>query len=120
MLDNPAANKTAAAMMILRIVAEKMAAESAEKPRIHAPFRELYPPPPPLNNLKAANGGKNAIDDLFIFHGFHKNILWFIDKKTPSFILTHFFRKKSIPAKAADAERKKMGQEGFEPPTKGL
>ena len=50
-------------MMILRIAAEEKAAESAEKPRIHAPFRELYPPPP-LNNLKAANGGKNAIDDL--------------------------------------------------------
>ena len=63
MLDNPAANKTAAAMMIFWIVAAKTAAESAEKPRIHAPFRELYPPPP-LNNLKAANGGKNAIDGL--------------------------------------------------------
>ena len=105
--------------MILRIVAEKMAAESAEKPRIHAPFRELYPPPPPpLNNLKAANGGKNAIDDLFIFHGFHKNILWFIDKKTPSFILTHFFRKKAFPQRRRTPKEKKWVRRDSNPQPK--
>ena len=67
--------------MIFWIVAEKTAAESAEKPRIHAPFRypppqkELNPPPPPLNNLKAANGGKNAIDDL-VGYRFHFCLLY--------------------------------------------
>ena len=91
--------------MILRIVAEKRR-RKVQKNRVYTRLLESYTPPPPLNNLKAANGGKNAIDDLFIFHGFHKNILWFIDKKTPSFILTHFSEKLPFPQRRTPKEKK--------------